>query len=158
MKTKKITIGNFNITYIWNGFKDRFGEPEVEPKKFKPKFVTLSKDMLDSEILAEYKPEEISLDELAYLLESKEGLLTNGYANIFYIKDEKGTLWAVLADWNSGRGGWHVHAFSVVRLSGWDAGRQVVSRQLLDPLTSPKANDSLPEFLVINNVSYKRLK
>ena len=155
--TKTIKVGNFNIAYVWNDFKDHFGEPEVEPKKFEPKVITLPKDMLDSEILAEFKPEEMTLDEFAYLLKSKKGLLTNDYVSIFYIRDNGDTLWAVDAYWYAGRG-WDVNASSVTDPDRWHAGSQVVSHQLLDPLTSPSANDSLPEFLVINNVSYKRLK
>lgn len=140
MREKTIKARELNIAYVWNGFKDNFGEPKVKPKKFKPKSITLTKEMLDSEILAEYKPEEITLDEFAYLLESKEGLLNNGYANISYIRDEDKLLWAVDTRWRADDGGWYVDADSVTRPSRWGAGLQVVSRNLI--LSS---SDTLPE-------------
>src|SRR3990167_3312582 len=124
----KFKAGNFNIDCVWDNFQNNFGEPTVKPKKFEPKFIILPRTMLDSEILAEYRPEEMTLDELSYLLESKEGLLTNGYANIFYIRDKGNTLWAVGARWYAVGGGWYVNADSVVSPSGWLADSQVVSR------------------------------
>jgi len=56
-------------------------------------------------------------------------LLTNWYANIFYVEDEDGNPWAVYAYWYTGYGGWGVDARIVVYPDGWwDAGAQVVSR------------------------------
>jgi hypothetical protein len=54
-------------------------------------------------------------------------LLTNGRANIFYVEDAKGVLWAVGARWNSGRG-WFVFAGLVSGPAGWDAHYLVFSR------------------------------
>jgi len=53
-------------------------------------------------------------------------LLTNGYANIFYIRDIKGVFWAVDCDWSGD--GWSVDASSVGSPSGWGGGNQVFSR------------------------------
>ncbi len=53
-------------------------------------------------------------------------LLTNGYANIFYIVGVDGNLWAVGARWYDG--GWRLDASSVGGSHGWDAGSQVFSR------------------------------
>ena len=53
-------------------------------------------------------------------------LLTNGYANIFYIRDIKGVFWAVGCGWDGG--GWRVGAISVEDPRGWDGGRRVFSR------------------------------
>ena len=134
----KFKVGNFNIDYVWDSFQNNFGEPTVKPKKFEPKFIILPRTMLDSEILAEYRPEEMTLDELSYLLESKEGLLTNGYANIFYIRDKENTLWAVSAYWYAVDDGWSVYADSVGSPGRWSADDRVVSRNLTlrpsDPL------------------------
>jgi hypothetical protein len=59
--------------------------------------------------------------------EGEDGLLlTNGYANIFYIRDAEGILWAVNAGWNGG--GWRVGANSIDNPDGWNADRQVFSR------------------------------
>jgi hypothetical protein len=57
----------------------------------------------------------------------KGALLVNGHANIAYIDDENGTLWAVDAHWLSSSG-WFVEADSVAGPGWWDAGHQVVSR------------------------------
>ena len=129
----KIKEGQLNIAYVWNSFRDLFGEPDVSPKKFEPKFTTLPRNMNDREILDEYKPEELTLDELAYALKNweKAGLLRNGYANIFYIRDKDNSLWAVDADWSGRLGGWHVRARSVTNPFSWNAGRLVVSRNKL---------------------------
>ena len=129
----KIKEDNLNIKLIWSGFTDNFGEPGVSPKKWIPKCRTLERDMLDSEILSEWKPDEVSLDAFSYCLKSKEGMLLNGYANIFYIRDQKGILRAVVAYWDAGDGGWRVGAHSVGYASGWDAGGGVVSRKWLSP-------------------------
>jgi len=54
-------------------------------------------------------------------------LLTNGYANIFYIEDEDGNLRTVYTHWRTGFGGWNINADSVTNPDEWDAGFQVVS-------------------------------
>ena len=71
---------------------------------------------------------------LAYLWElltkqpnGEEGmLLTNGHANIFYIRDTDDTPWVVSADWRSI--GWCVGALSALSPDGWDEGDQVFAR------------------------------
>jgi hypothetical protein len=54
-------------------------------------------------------------------------LLTNSWANIFYIHDKDGKLWAVVAVWDAGSG-WNVEAYSVEEPDRWDDGVQVLSR------------------------------
>lgn len=53
-------------------------------------------------------------------------LLNNGWANIFYIRDQQGALRAVGVRWRGG--GWVVSAYPVSRPFGWDVGVQVFSR------------------------------
>ena len=53
-------------------------------------------------------------------------LLTNGYANIFYVRDTNGNLWAVSAYWYDD--GWRLRADSVGYSDDWYAGSQVFSR------------------------------
>lgn len=55
-------------------------------------------------------------------------LLTNGYANIIYVRDANGMLWAVRAFWNSDCGYWDVYADPVEHSSAWRGGHQVLSR------------------------------
>jgi len=53
-------------------------------------------------------------------------LLTNGYANIFYIRDINGVFWAVYCCWDGDD--WCVNANSVGNPNGWSSGNQVFSR------------------------------
>ena len=93
----------------------------------------LTKDSLDKLILDELGGEakaETFLATIYELLEKqpngkKGDLSTNGYANIFYVCDVKGVLWAVSVIWFSY--GWYVSALSVQPPFGWGAGVQVFS-------------------------------
>lgn len=95
----------------------------------------LDKDALDKDIRAELGPkrEKITFGQFYQVL-ARQGhgqdgnLLTNGYANIAYIK-VAGVTWAVGAGWSAGDGGWFVFAYSVDRPYGWYAGVQVLSRK-----------------------------
>lgn len=74
---------------------------------------------------------ETTLSEMFSLMEKqKHGedgvLLNNGWANIFYIKDDAGVLRAVRVRWLDG--GWSVYADSVEDPDGWRVGSQVFSR------------------------------
>lgn len=93
----------------------------------------LLRNSLDLGIRAEIGEdnEETSLAHLHQCLKrqgngEKGDLLTNGWANIFYIRDTDGNLWAVSACW--GDGGWRLAAGSVVHPNDWDADGQVFSR------------------------------
>ncbi len=95
----------------------------------------LEKRSLDAPIRKELgqNREEIALTHFFDLLKKqskgqKEHLLVNGCANIAYIRDKNGTLWAVRARWDSDRRCWDVRAPSVEDPRGWDDGRLVLSR------------------------------
>ena len=89
---------------------------------------------LDVPILTELGDKaEIPLAHMFHLLRQQahreEGiLLTNGYANIFYVRDRNGTLWAVSAFWFSVYRYWNVEAYSVGSPDRWSGGYQVFSR------------------------------
>lgn len=134
MKTKNyFKEGKNDIYWVGSNFQEHFGDMDfVEVAETTLQTKTLEKDMLDKEILEQWKPEECRLGDVAYALKNweKVGLLRNYYANIFYIRDKDNTLWAVFAFWFAARGGWHVDARSVGYPFRWDARDQVVSRQL----------------------------
>jgi len=94
----------------------------------------LEKGSLDAPILAELGDRaETQLAHMFALLEKQNKgeqgvLLTNGYANIFYIRGTDGNLWAVGAVWGSGGGCWGVGAYSVESPGRWNVGCQVFSR------------------------------
>ena len=87
----------------------------------------------DREIIADLGGEEkaaVTLTEIWRLMKAqangeKGDLLTNGYANIFYVCDTSGVLRALYVFW--GVGGWRVIAYA---LDGgqWHGGGQVFSR------------------------------
>jgi hypothetical protein len=94
----------------------------------------LERASLDAPILTELgEAAEIQLVYLFDLLKKQskgEGgvLLTNGYVNIFYVRDANGNLWVVNARWRSGYRYWHVEARSVELPFRWRGGYQVFSR------------------------------
>ena len=123
------------IAYIWDGFNRFLNKVEEPVGEMELAVPTLTKDLQDQEIREELgaEKEETPLSQF-YAMLARQGhgqkgdLLTDGYANIFYIRDGEGTLWAVRAYWYSDSGGWGVDAGSVTNPHRWDAGNQVVSR------------------------------
>jgi len=74
---------------------------------------------------------EMTLVEIYTLMKNQPNgekgiLLTNGFANIFYVRDVKGVLRAIDVYWDEVC--WDLDAYSVERSSGWLAGRRVFSR------------------------------
>ena len=53
-------------------------------------------------------------------------LLTNGYANVGYVRDINGVLWAVFGYWDVD--GWRFRAFPLDNPGNWDDGNQFLSR------------------------------
>lgn len=129
----KLQPKNFNISYTWLNFQKWFGDIEVKPKKVKElHFKTLEKFMLDDEILQEFKPTEITLNELADILTGE--LLGKNDWYIFYIRDNTKTLRAVSAYLDSD--GWLLSADAVVNPDRWNGGYRVVSRKPFETKSS----------------------
>lgn len=55
-------------------------------------------------------------------------LLTNGMANIFYIRDRHGGLYAVILCWETDANGWCINASSIKDFGKWDSSSQVFSQ------------------------------
>jgi hypothetical protein len=128
------TIDGVKIYWIGQNFKTNFlglVEKGIAPATLR--IQKLKKNSVDTPIMGELG--ETARTKLAQFWEQmkkqgqgqKGALLVNGHANIAYIDDENGTLWAVAAFWSSG-GGWRVEASSVAYPGEWDADYQVVSR------------------------------
>ncbi len=123
------------IAFIWDGFKP-FLKMVVEEQtpEMELTFHKLCQSSLDKSILDELGDKaETYLSQFWALLEmqghgQKGNLLVNGNANIFYIRDAENTLWAVVARWGAGSGGWDLSADSVSDPHGWGADDMVVSR------------------------------
>ncbi len=123
------------ISYLGGNFKDWFLRKEEQPFGGSTlNYGKLSRWSVDSPIIAVLGGEEkaeTTLTELFALMEAQKNgedgpLLTNGYANIFYIRDAGGALRAVYACW--GGGGWGVDAGSVTGPCEWGDGDRVFSR------------------------------
>ncbi|GBE17095.1 hypothetical protein BMS3Abin15_00931 [bacterium BMS3Abin15] len=92
------------ISYLEDNFRENFlGKTEEAIPEIVLRYHKLRKSSVDKPILAELggkEKAETTLTEMFALME-KQGngesgcLLTNGYANIFYIHDVNGVLWAV---------------------------------------------------------------
>lgn len=124
------------ISYLGDNFKANFlGMVEETTKggKITVRHRRLLKDSWDKEIIAQLGAGPMVTTPLVaiFALMAEQGngengtLLTNGYANIFYIRDANGTLWAVLVSWFGG--GWDVNAHSVSDPGGWYARYRVFS-------------------------------
>ncbi len=128
-------VGNAGIVWIGENFETNFlGKVEKNVKDATVVVYRLEKSSPDKDIRHELgsDKEETALAHLFELLTRQSRgesgvLLTNGYANIFYVRDAKGNFWAVNAYWSSD--GWYVYANSVMSPNGWDGGYRVVSRK-----------------------------
>ncbi len=121
------------ISYLGGYFKEWFlGKIEEPMAEATLRYAKLLKSLPDGPIRAELgDAQETALAQVYALMgrqpdDESGALLTNGYANIFYIKDVNGILRAVHVRWFGG--GWHVGACSVDRPSRWFDVDRVFSR------------------------------
>ena len=139
-KFRKDTVDGVVIGYIWDGFRDQFlvngGKKEENVPAQNLRIHKLRQGSVDGPIIEELGGEGIVETNLAHVWEllKNQGqgqsgdLLTNGNANIFYVRTTVGGLWAVYCYWDAGYRCWRVSAYPVTYPSGWDAGYQVFSR------------------------------
>lgn len=97
----------------------------------------LSKKMKDSEIISQaeslgFDPKQnpVTLDQIKAKIEAQpngiEGeMLSNGFANIFYVSGKDEVLFTVNVHWNSGGGQWSVYADRLDQYGKWDAGSRI---------------------------------
>ncbi|MBI4992088.1 MAG: hypothetical protein HZB99_02615 [Candidatus Harrisonbacteria bacterium] len=121
------------IAYLGDNFRQHFLAKVEEPQaETELRISKLKKASPEAPILAELGDKaETTLASIWELLKKQPKgesgkLLTNGYANIFYVRDAKGVLWAVSVRWRSA--GWSVDAISVENPYVWYDGFQVFSR------------------------------
>lgn len=97
---------------------------------------TLAKASVDGPIIAELGGEEVVTTSWGQMYEmikrqgrGQQGILpADGRANIFYIPDHNGVLWATSCVWYSDYAGWRVEAYSITHPLRWVGGYQVISR------------------------------
>ena len=124
--------------YFWPNFANNFlGKVEEDVKPATIAVHRLEKASRDARIMAELGIDlktgkgVIKLAHFREMLKAQargqEGpLLVNGYANIAYIEDENGKVWAVYSRCVSDGREWFFNAYSVGRPSGWPADDQVL--------------------------------
>lgn len=132
------------ISYIGDNVSSWFlGKIEKPRPETILDYAKLTRPALDKEIRKEIgaEREETTLAEIYALMEcqpnGEEGvLLTDGRANIFYVKDAVGIgiLCAVSVRRGVSRGGWGVRAREVTNPGGWDGGYRVFSRNSSVPV------------------------
>ncbi len=132
---EKFVVGNAQAKISWIGsnfqewFLGKTEEPLAETTLRYAKFVRQS---LDGPILAELgdKAETMLAQVYAFMARQPNGeegvLLTNGWGNIFYVRDVNGELRAVSVYWYGD--GWGVDASSVTYPDGWSGEHRVFSR------------------------------
>lgn len=134
-KTAEVVIGwinnNFRVLFLQGTGKI---ERDVLAGSLRPH--KLRKASVDGSIIAEFGGETVVESTLAEMYEAlklqgrgqKGALLTNGHANIFYIRDVEDKLWAVRCNWDSGNEYWDLSAYPVADPRRWDADDRVVVR------------------------------
>lgn len=133
--TKEIFQKEANVGDFWSGFENNFlGKTEKGVLDINLVGHQLNRRSVDGPIMEELRDKkEVALWHLFSALklqsQGQEGiLLVNGWANIFYIRDKKGSFWAVGAGWDSGRRCWDLGAVPVASAGPWDADYRVFSR------------------------------
>ncbi len=126
------------ISAVWDNFTTWFlsgnGKTEDPISEQTLRYHKLRQSSVDGPIITELGGEakaETTLSEMFSLMEKQKNgedgvLLNNGYANIFYIKDQNGVLRTVCVLWRDD--GWSVAAISVECPLRWRGGGQVFSR------------------------------
>ena len=126
--------------HIWDDFRNNFlGKIEEKVPAADIAVHRLEKSSRDPAIMAELdidpkvKKGVIKLAHFYKLIKAQANgedgpLLVNGYANIAYVEDKKGSFWAVDALWFGADREWSVNAYSVGNPLGWGDGRQVISQ------------------------------
>lgn len=134
-KVDGVTIGWIGDTFTGN-FLTGPGKNEIDVPAAGLRVHKLRRGSVDEPVVAELGGEEQVETYLACMWEMMKlqgagqngDLLVNGYANIFYVRDDNGVLWAAYCIWYSGARDWFVGADPVTYPREWSAGFQVFSR------------------------------
>jgi hypothetical protein len=128
-------LGKAGIGYLGDNFKNWFlGKTEGPAEGVTLRYSRLTESSLDAPILAELGDKaETTLANLFHLLslqaKGQDGvLLTNGYANIFYVRDASGELRSVNAHRRGFSSAWGVDAREVAYPNRWSGGHRFFSR------------------------------
>jgi hypothetical protein len=131
--------------WLGDNFKTHFlkgmGKIELDVPAATLNVYKLKEASVDGPILAALGGTIAAKASLAYMAQlikaqakGQEGvLLTNGWANIFYVEDDNRELWAVNCNWYSGHGKWVLNASPVTDPCRWLAAAHIFSPAVLVP-------------------------
>ncbi|NTW46116.1 MAG: hypothetical protein HGB18_03650 [Candidatus Moranbacteria bacterium] len=121
---------------IWvsPSFREKFGSTFRKSRASDRKYVAseLKQSANDTVIRADLPGAHLSkLGDIARFIKVQRGgkkgiLLNNGLANIFYVEDENGQVFAVNFRWNSAVRTWFVVVWKLGEHGDWNAGNQVL--------------------------------
>ncbi len=131
------------ISYLSENFQEWFLGKTEEPRPSEKIIFCYNKllvSSVDGPIISELGGEEkveTKLSQVYYFLSQQPNgevgvLLTNGWANIFYVRDKDGKLCAVYAPWCGA--GWRLYALSVDHPLRWLDGDFIFSPQFLSEI------------------------
>lgn len=143
-----------NISYVGPTFQKEFLDDEGIIDEPHPATILcrykLRHGSVDKPIMADRGDHEpTTLSEIFALMKKQRRgqrgkLLTNGWANIFYVRSRSGVLFAVRVNWDGD--GWDVEADSVENPLEWNAGHLVFSRDsALKPSDPASVSEVTPE-------------
>ena len=122
--------------YVYDTFADRLdlsARKTVDSAPERPYVASLLKaNAYDTDIRKELPDTHLStLEDIAALIEAQRSgksgfLLSNGYANIFYVEGKNGEVFAVRVHWGSGSRRWFVVDWELVEYGSWFAGGRVL--------------------------------
>ena len=134
--TEEFLVSKCGVRKAWIGdnFRQRFvGKTCKATKAEKVAVHALTKNSVDDPIREELgKKQYLTIGQFLWLLQQQAQdqsgvLLTNGYANIFYVLDDENVAWAVSCGWDSNFQAWGVEASSVANADPWSRGYRVFS-------------------------------
>jgi len=139
-RTKPFNAAEFYQTgtglYVYDTFADRLDlntRKTVDSAPERPYVASLLKaNAYDNDIRKELPETHLStLEDIAGLIEAQPGgksgfLLSNGYANVFYVEGKNGEVFAVSVTWDSDNREWFVFDWELGESGKWFAGLQVL--------------------------------
>ena len=139
-RTKAFNAAAFYQTgpglYVYDTFADRLdlgARQRVDSAPERPYVASLLKaNAYDKDIRKELPETHLStLEDIAGLIEAQPNgkpgfLLSNGWANIFYVEGKNGEVFAVSVLWDSGSRHWSVRGWQLVGAGEWLADYQVL--------------------------------
>lgn len=123
--------------YLWDSFRERFDLGASSQSRVGRPYVAslLKSSAFDRNICQELPESHLSTPEdIAGFIEAQTSgekgfLLTNGYANVFYVLGKNGQIVAVSVRWSSDNRAWYVHDYGLGEGCEWnEEGCRVLSR------------------------------